>query len=135
MDLIVDANILFAVCISSGKTEEIMFSEEVSLFAPEFLFEEFEKYKNIILEKTKRSNHEFDELIIVLKKRIRTIANEETERFLNYAQQISPDLKDVDYFALAMKLNCAIWSNDVELKSQNVVKVISTNDVIRMFKL
>ena len=47
MDLVIDANILFAVCISSGKTEEVLFSEELHLFAPEFIFEEFKNDKKL----------------------------------------------------------------------------------------
>ena len=59
MDLVIDANILFAVCIKSGKTEELIFSEEIHLFA------------------------------------------------------------------LALKLNCPIWSNDKLLKNQNKIATIS----------
>ena len=52
MDLVIDANVLFAVLIKSGKTEDLVFSEYIHLFAPEFLFEEFEKYQKYILGKT-----------------------------------------------------------------------------------
>jgi len=132
MDLVVDANILFSVLIKSGKTEEIIFEEEWRFFAPEFIFEEFEKYKNLLLEKTERSYDEFDKLLNILKKRINTIPNEETERFISKAEEISPDKKDADYFALALKLNCPIWSNDKELKEkQKIVTVYSTEDLAK----
>jgi len=45
MDLIVDANVLFAALIKEGITEELFFVEQLHLYAPEFIFIEFEKYK------------------------------------------------------------------------------------------
>jgi len=71
MDLVIDANILFSILIKSGKTEELLFKEDIHLFAPEFIFEEFEKYKNLISDKTERTNKEFNELMIILQKIIK----------------------------------------------------------------
>lgn len=133
MDLVIDANILFSVLIKSGKTEELIFEPELHLFAPEFIFEEFEKYKDKILEKTERSEEEFSKLLEILKKRIKTIPNEETQKYLQEARKICPDKKDIDYFALALRLKCYLWSNDKELKNQKIVKIYSTEELIKMF--
>ena len=47
------------------------------------------------------------------------------------AKQISPDPDDVEYLAVALSLNCAIWSKDKDLKEkQSRVKVFSTSDLI-----
>jgi len=48
MDLVIDANILFSVLIKKGKTEELLFKDTLHLFAPEFFFDEFEKYRKLI---------------------------------------------------------------------------------------
>ena len=48
--------------------------------------------------------------------------------FLSEAKNISPDPKDVPYFALALKFNCPIWTNDKLLKTQKKVKIISTHE-------
>lgn len=133
MDLVVDANILFSALISSGKTEELMFEPSLHLFAPEFIFEEFNKYKNLIISKTGRSENEFNKFLTVLKKRIKTIPNEETDKFIVQAKDICPDRNDVDYFALALKLNCALWSNDKELKKQKHIAVYSTSELLQLF--
>jgi predicted nucleic acid-binding protein len=58
MNLVIDANILFAILIKSGKTEELILHKEIFLFAPEFLFEEFEKYSKLIADKTSRNKQE-----------------------------------------------------------------------------
>jgi predicted nucleic acid-binding protein len=134
MDLVVDANIFFSVLIKSGKTEELMFDPALHLFAPEFIFEEFIKYKNHIIKKTGRTENEFNKLIEILGKRIKTISNEEIEKFIPKAREICPDKNDVDYFALALRLNCALWSNDKELKNQKVVLVYATHELLKIFE-
>lgn len=133
MDLIIDANVLFSVLIKKGITEELLFKEELHLFAPEFMFEEFEKYKELILSKTERTSAEFYEFMNILKKMIKTIPNEDTSRFIDEAKKICPDRDDVEYFALALKMKCAIWSNDKLLKTQDIVKVYSTKELSEMF--
>lgn len=131
--MVVDANVLFAILIKSAKTEEIMLETELHLFCPEFIFEEFKKYKGEILEKTKRTEKEFLAVFEVIKAKIKTIPNEETEKFIAEARRISPDEKDVDYFALALKMNCAIWTNDKLLKKgQNEVKIYTTEELVKL---
>jgi len=133
MDIIIDANILFSILIKKGKNEEILFEEDLHILAPEFIFQEFDKYRNVLLDKTSRSKKEFNELLNLLKKKIETIPNEETDKFMITAKRICPDEKDVDYFALALKFRCPVWSNDKELKEkQDVVKVYSTEDVMKL---
>ncbi|TXT53231.1 MAG: putative nucleotide-binding protein, containing PIN domain [Promethearchaeota archaeon] len=51
MKLVVDANILFAGLIKDGKTAELLTSDRLQLLAPQFLFEEFAKYEELILKK------------------------------------------------------------------------------------
>ena len=135
MDLVIDANILFSILIKYENNEDLLFQEDLHIFAPEFLFEEFEKYKSLILEKTEREEKDFDKFLGILKKKIKIIPNEEIELFIEEAKSICPDEKDIDYFALALKLKCGIWSNDKELKEQNKIKVYSTNDLIQSFKI
>ena len=45
MDLVIDANILFSILIKYGNNEDLLFQEDLHVFAPEFLFEEFENIK------------------------------------------------------------------------------------------
>ena len=44
MDLVVDANVIFAALIKEGKTHELIFDEKLHLFTTEFFFTEFEKH-------------------------------------------------------------------------------------------
>ncbi|MFH1134310.1 MAG: PIN domain-containing protein [Nanoarchaeota archaeon] len=134
MDLVIDANVLFSILIKKGKTEEILFETGIHAFAPGFIFEEFEKYKGSIIEKTGRTAGEFEALLSILRKSITTVPLEETDKYLSEARKISPDEKDVQYFSLALMLRCPIWSQDKALKEQQkVVRIYSTEDLARMF--
>ena len=132
MNLITDANVLFAALIKEGKTIELLLNPFFNFYAPELLFEEFEKYRNEILRKTHRNESQFLEILEILKNIISIIPKEEYVDKLSLASEISPDENDIDYFALALKLNCAIWSNDQKLKEQNKVKVCSTEELVEL---
>ncbi|RLG24822.1 hypothetical protein DRN85_07025 [Methanosarcinales archaeon] len=43
---------------------------------------------------------------------------------------MSPDPDDIDLLALALKLNCPIWSQEKTFKSQSRIKVFSTSDLL-----
>lgn len=132
MNLVVDANILFSSLIKEGKTQELFLDLSFNLYTPEFIFTEFEKHKDEILEKTNRSSEEFNEILNTMKEVINIIPEEEFEEFILAAEEISPDQDDVMYFALALKLNCPIWSNDKKLKEQDKIKVYSTNELVNI---
>jgi len=129
MDLVVDANILFAALVKEGKTAELLFREDLHLYAPDFLFKEFSKHEQFILAKTSRPQKDFGRLLEILKRRIAIVPFEEITPFLKKAKEISPDAGDVPYFALALKLKAGIWSNDNRLQSQNAVRVWKTQEL------
>jgi len=67
-----------------------------------------------------------------LKKNIilKSYPKEDSLAFLEKAKELSPDPKDAVYFAVALKMGANIWSNDKRLKSQNTIKIVSTNELI-----
>ena len=130
MDLVVDANILFAALIKKGATSNLLFSNELHFYAPEFLLNEFEKYRELVIEKTERPDIEFEELLAVYMRRITFIPGEEIEPYLKEARKISPDPNDAVYFAVALKVDGSLWSNDAVLKKQDRIKVYSTKELL-----
>ena len=133
MDVVIDANILFSILIKHSKTEELLFQEDLHIFAPEFLFEEFEKYRELIHSKTDKTPDEFEQFLKIIRKRVIIIPKEESMKFFDEAYEISPDKNDAQYFALALKLKCNLWSNDKKLKEQKAVNVYSSEDLIKIF--
>ena len=131
MDLVIDSNILFAALLKESGTSDILFKHR--LYAPEFIFEEFNKYKEYLKDKTKRSEENFNELFDLFERNAILIPKEEIDPFIEKAEKISPDAKDVPYLALALKLRCGLWSNDRSLKEkQSVIQVYSTEELIKM---
>ena len=132
MKLIVDANILFAALIKEGSTAELLISDKLQIFAPEFLFAEFAKYKDLILRKTHRNEEEFNNFLDLLKEQISIVPKKEITPFMDEADKISPDPKDTIYITCAIALKSNIWSNDKKLKqNQTKITVFSTEELLR----
>ena len=133
MRLVVDANILFAALIKEGSTAELLMSDKLQLFAPEFLFIEFTKDEELILKKVHRSQKEFNQFLDVLKEQVTIIPKKEITPFLGKAETISPEPKDTIYLALAFALKASVWSNDKKLKQgQKEITVFSTEELIKI---
>ncbi len=136
MKLVVDANILFAALIKEGSTAELLISDKLQLFAPDFLFKEFAKYEELILKKTHRSKEEFHQFLEILQEQITIVQKKEIIPYMEKAEKISPDPKDTVYLALAIALKSDIWSNDKKLKQdQKEINVLSTEELIEKTKL
>ena len=130
MRFVIDANVLFSALVKEGLTSDLLFIDELHFYAPEYLFEEFQKYKNVILDKTTRTMDDFERILRLLEGRIVIIPFEEFEGYYDEAERITPDKKDVPYLALALFLKIPIWSNDKPLRNQRAVKVISTSELL-----
>lgn len=135
MLLVVDANVIFSSLIADGGTFNVfLLNKDLKKFefiAPEFLFIEVEEHFNEIVEKTKRPPSELKMVLGFLEKEIELIPFEEFRHLYAEAEKISPDQDDVQYFALSLKLGCAIWSNDKAMQKQSAVKVFATKELAR----
>lgn len=127
-----DANILFSILVKDGFNAFIASNPQINLLVPDFIFQEFEEHKEEITSKTKRTTENFKDILDNLLNNIKVIPSEFYIEKSEEADIISPDKDDVMYFALALKLNCAIWSNDKKLKEQNKIKVYSTEDLMQI---
>jgi len=70
------------------------------------------------------------DLLGYIKQLIKIIPTTYFEEEVETAKKISPDINDALYFALALKLNCPIWSNDKRLKEQKYIQIYSTEDLV-----
>lgn len=131
MDLVIDANIIISALLSTeGKTFDLIFNDKLRLFAPKFLLEEIKKHKAEILKKSGLEDNQLSIILDTVSSRIDFMPKQDFRVFINKAKRISPDPNDTEYFALALKQNCPIWSNDKKLKNQNEIVVYSTNDLV-----
>ena len=133
MDLVVDANILFAALIKENITSELLLMREFHLYAPDFIFTEFEKYRDYLKNKSERTDEDFDHLLEVFKRNTKLITKEEIQPYIEKAKSITPDIGDVPYFAIALKLQIPIWSNDKDLKEkQSEIVIYTTADLMKL---
>ena len=133
MKFVVDANVLFSAAIRDSKTAELLLKDDLTLYAPEYLFDEFGKYRETLLEKTHRTDEDFERFVDILRKRIETVPREEFTDEIPEARDASPDDKDVPYIALALHLDASVWTDDRELGEQNVVEVYTTTEIVEKF--
>jgi len=133
MELIIDANILMSALISTeGKTFDLILNDKIRLFAPDYLFLEIKKYENLILEKSGLSESDFKLFLALVSSRIEAISQEGLKEYKKQSKKISPDINDYPYFALSLKLKIPIWTNDKKLKEQKIIKILNTQEIIKL---
>lgn len=133
MIIVADTNILFSFFWKNSFIRQILISPNMEIFSPEFAINELSKYSNLILNKAKISKKEFILELKKLKSFIKFLPKKEYIKFMEEAEKISPDKEDANFLALCLKLNIPLWSNDKELKKQDKVVVLNTEDIIDIY--
>jgi len=130
MQLVVDTNILISFFRENPVRFIIVNSEflGLKLFVPEYAIEELKNNESDILKYSKLKSKQFNEALSELYKFIETIPNELFKQFASNAKQLIHN-KDVPIFALALKLGCAIWSNEPGFKKQSSVNIFNTKEL------
>ena len=133
MLLVVDANVLVAAMLKDGQTRHLLIFRTHRFVIPEFIFEETKEHLDELSERTGVSSEKLWQTLqeLVTQAKITAIKIEEFEDKLQEANVITPDIKDIQYLALALKKDCAIWSNDKELNEQKKVRIITTEELSR----
>lgn len=134
MNLVIDANRLFSVIIGkrlNSAAMNVFFSDNAELYAPFRLLAELENNRDEIKSKSGFSHEDFDNFISITKLRIKFIPLEDFIDRVFESKEISPHAKDIEYFALALSLSCAIWSDEKAFKKQSKVKVFTTYELLK----
>lgn len=131
MKFVLDSNIIFSALIKKSKTRDIILSDLFELYAPEYIFNEITKHKELLLKKSKLDRGNFDALLLLLQKHIHLVSKDKYNEKMAIAEDIlrNIDITDSPFLALAMALSCSIWSNDGHFKKQDKVLVYTTKDM------
>lgn len=137
MELVVDANILFAAFMKNSATRGILLTKTPSalkLYTTPFILEETYKYRKLLATKTGLPEGEVIGLVLELiaASNIEIVKIGELNKFKDESERISPRKNDAPYFAVALCKNCRIWSNDKPIRKQDKVVVISTEELLAM---
>lgn len=140
MKVVLDANELFSVIITKGrnwrsKALDIFFSDKAELSAPFRLLAELERNREEIRSKSGFSYEDFDVFIGLIKLRIDFLPLEDFLDKLDEAKKLSPHSKDIEFFALAFKLDAAVWSEEKSFKKQDKIRVFNTLELYKRLKL
>lgn len=127
--LAVDANPILSAIIG-GKAREIFLTKNTLFYTTVFNFKEVEKYIPILAS---RRGIPAEDLYMALS--MLTLYIYDAGSYKNRINQANKliekrDPKDIHLLALALKIECPIWSNDTDLQGLGV-KVYSTMELIR----
>lgn len=136
MLVVIDANVICTALLAKGRTADVLFCERIEAIAPELLFTEVEAHKEELLKKSELSDEDFNELLTLLKKKIKVIPSDEFEDCLHEANELlKPHTKDTEYVALALKFKCPLWSKEKLLKELKKIEVLDADEVARLVGL
>lgn len=139
--LVIDSNILIASLRSRALTRKLLLYKQIAthfeLMTLDFCFGEVWNYR----DRWNIRNLSDLELIKILdfffKQRIKIIKTSEVKAELNNAYKIMKnfDEKDTPILALALHTQGIIWSNDKNLKKQEIVKTLTTSELKKVLKI
>lgn len=133
MAYVIDTNIIVAAILREGDTRKIIFSKNFELLSPDRAKLEILKHQEEFMKKTNTTKDEFLTIVELTFEKITIMPFEEYEQFKKQALNICPKGHDDDwpFLALALKLDCTLWTNDKALFSQKQVKTTSTKELIK----
>jgi predicted nucleic acid-binding protein len=138
IDFVIDANILMSILIS-GRASYRPILVFHNFILPEFSLVEIEKYKEMILTKTKMSEQELIEWSYFVFSEITILPNYILKKEIVEKSEIllsDIDTKDIAYVALAMQLDLPLLTRDKPLykgiRKKGFRKVVLFEDFLEM---
>ena len=134
----VDTNVLFTFFGKTSPARYFIINSKLfnfQLFSSKYVLKELKDNKSDILKYSKSNIEEIEFAFKELKKYVKFMPSKSFKQFESEAKQLAPHDKDIPPFALALSLNCSLWSNEPGHKKQKVVSVYSTEDLSKEFGL
>jgi predicted nucleic acid-binding protein len=131
MKCVVDTNILFSFFKKDSLTRKFLLSSN-NFISSSLALTELKKYSPLIISKFNISEKEFLIELNRLKRYVKFFPSPFYKEYLKSALIISPDKEDADFLALCIKMQFPLWSNDKDLKKQDKVTILSTEDLVNV---
>ena len=134
MLFVVDVNAVFSALINKGNSFTVFeinkLFDKFEFVSPEFMLFELDSIMDKLLKLTNLSEEELSKTLSFIKEQITFIPFSE---FIDkLPEAIELNFKDSPYLALAIKLDCPIFSGDKGLKEQTKVKILSPRELLDM---
>jgi predicted nucleic acid-binding protein len=133
MNIIIDSNILFSALIKDSTTRKIILEHEGFFLFPSFIFEEMQKHKHELLDKSGMTNQDFNLLLNLLLKKVIIIPNEKLQLYKQQADELVKDIDPDDsvFVACALAYKGALWTDEKRLKKVKNIRVLDTKDITK----
>ena len=135
MKIIVDTNRIIAGLLKDSTCRKILLNEYFEFYTPEYLFEEIENHRNMILVKSKLNEETFQIVFELILKRVNVVPKSKFYRYYQEGVQIigNIDMDDVPFISLALSMhNDGIWSEDKDFRKQKRIRIWSTEELINI---
>ncbi|MFH1889658.1 MAG: PIN domain-containing protein [Nanoarchaeota archaeon] len=138
MKIVVDVNVILSSLLKEGRPFEVFsinsLLNKFDFVAPEFLLTELEKHKERIFKISRLSRGIFNDTLRFIIEQITFVPKSDFLECIDEAKRILADhLKDAPYLALALKLDCPIFSGDKSFKALCPEKVLSPTEMFDKF--
>ena len=133
MRIVIDSNVLFSALIKDSATRKIILEYDEFFLFPSYIFDEMEKHKEELLQKSRISIEDFEKLLQLILKRVLIVAPEVLKTHKEDAIEIIKDidLNDALFIACALAYpESVIWSDDKKMKQQKRIRIINTFEMI-----
>jgi predicted nucleic acid-binding protein len=132
MQLVVDTNVVFSALIAGGKTREPVLTGGFDLYAPEHFGTEVRNHRGTLREKTGLTGDQLDTLLDLVLDEITTVPGDAFDNSLPAAREAMADIDpdDAPFLASAFHLGCALWSDDGDLREQDLAPVVTTTELV-----
>ncbi len=125
--VVVDANPIISALLG-GFAREIFFRHDFEFATAEFTLQEVKKYIPYISKKSGKSEKFLYFLLALLP--VRVYSRLKYDSFLPKAERLIKDKNDQDILALALALNCPLWSNDQHFEEIIEIRQVKTKDFV-----
>jgi predicted nucleic acid-binding protein len=136
LNIIIDSNILFSALIKDSLIRKMILLYTGTFLFPSYIFDEMEKHKEGLLEKSGMGTKQFEMLLTILLQKVQIVP---TDILRPYEKKAYDTVKDIDpddtlFIACALAYSDSIlWSDDKKLKQQTVVPIINTKEMYHLF--
>lgn len=136
MKLVVDTNVVMSALIADSVTRTLLMRVNDRLVAPEMLKRELERHDDLLRERSGLTEAELDVLRAGLFAFVELVPDADLDAYREEAEaalaDVDPD--DVIFLATAMAVDGVIWSDDRHFQDQDLVPVVTTEDVVDEFE-
>ncbi len=138
-EFIIDANVVFSALIS-GKSIYKRLINEYKLYTIDYIFEELETHREVILDKTRLDDSQFLPYVVNIFSGIGILPSlilslDSKQKAYNLCEKV--DIKDMPYIALAIEMDKPLLTNDKVLfeglQKQKYKQILLFNDFLKDF--